>query len=559
MRTPLPAGETLPQLADCSELPPRPAPIAASETRDALRISAPPSHPNQALPAWRKLRCVSQWFRCLAVHHLAELQVFQPHPSGFAALPSALLLLAFTVQAQTYKLQTPTGLLELTPEAYTAGVVTGESGDFQSPESLKAMAIAARTYAARMRGRHAKEGFDFCTTTHCQRYVAPSARATKAAQDTAGQLLWYQNKPAFTVYSRSCGGKTENVTAVWPDIDAPYLSAHPDPYCSRPWVWSGTPEEITQALTQSNLKSPTHLRTITIVKKTPSGRAQTLSLDGQLLSASTFRFALGRVLGWNTIRSEKYTIENTGTHILFRGSGEGHGVGLCQTGADTMGRQGQTYRQILEFYYPGTTIGTHATELHWTRLSGEGVILYTLRPDSDRTLITTAETLIHNSRSRFPWHQPNSIDIYVYPDLNTFRNATGEPGWVAARTTGTKIEMQPTAILRSHNALQSTLEHELLHSSVESAARPGLPVWFREGLVEYLTGSQFTQNKGSSENDMRQRTNRQAAENAYQSAQARVQELINHYGEGTVLGWVMRGLPADVKYSTASSPPVKIK
>jgi hypothetical protein len=59
-----------------------------------------------------------------------------------------------------------------------------------------------------------------------------------------------------------------------------------------------------------------------------------------------------------------------------------------------------------------------------------------------------------------------------YPTLDAFRNATGEPGWVAARTVGTRIDLQPAA--SSHE----TLHHELLHVLVETHAAPGLPVWF---------------------------------------------------------------------------------
>jgi hypothetical protein len=78
--------------------------------------------------------------------------------------------------------QTPAGIIKLSSEDYVAAVVTGESSVFQSAEALKAMAVAARTYAARMHGRHAEEGFDFCSTTHCQRYVAASPRAEKGRE-----------------------------------------------------------------------------------------------------------------------------------------------------------------------------------------------------------------------------------------------------------------------------------------------------------------------------------------------------------------------------------------
>src|SRR5690242_17531281 len=84
-------------------------------------------------------------------------------------------------------------------EHYVAGVLAGESTVFRSDEALNAMAVAARTYAVRMRGRHRAEGYDFCATTHCQR-VEPDAitpRLEAIAAATAGELLWFEGKPAF--------------------------------------------------------------------------------------------------------------------------------------------------------------------------------------------------------------------------------------------------------------------------------------------------------------------------------------------------------------------------
>ena len=468
-----------------------------------------------------------------------------------------LLLVAASLLAQNYKVNTDSGVIGIDPESYVAGVVTGEAGELKSDEALKAMAVAARSYAARLRGRHSNEGFDFCSTTHCQRYVSASNRGTRAARETVQQMLWYQHQPAYAVYSQSCGGKTEAVSAVWPDIQAPYLNSHLDPYCSFYWKWLGSKEDIAHALAQSGIQGGLPFSSISIVRQTNSGRAKLLSLDRHLISASTFRFAVGRALGWNTIRSDMYSIENVGSRILFRGAGAGHGVGLCQLGADQMALQGKTFKELLAFYYPGTTLDVHATDFHWTRLSGEGVVLFTLKPDSDRKLISIAEAIINRWRGQLPWEIPGSIEIYVYQDLDGFRNATGEPGWVAARTIGRKIELQPTAILEAHQALQTTLDHEVLHCFIESSARSDLPVWFREGLVESLAGGASKAANGAPEENLRQRTDRVAAQHGYENAQARVQSLIKRYGKPAVLSWVTRGLPADVKYSTASNPPVK--
>jgi stage II sporulation protein D len=259
------------------------------------------------------------------------------------------------------QVQTQSGLkvIELPLERYVAAVLAGESSVFQSPEALKAMAVAARTYAVRMRGRHSGEGFDFCTTTHCQRVELEgiSTRLQAAAEDTSGELLWYQAKPAFTPYTRDCGGRTEDAGAIWPDLAQPYLKSHEDPYCSRTgshaWQWSGDPKRMVQALRDSALRTPDDLQQVSILARTRSGRASTLLLNGSIrISADSFRFAMGRELGWNTLRSDRYEVRSTQGRISFEGSGSGHGVGLCQLGAEQMGIGGKSYREILAFYYP---------------------------------------------------------------------------------------------------------------------------------------------------------------------------------------------------------------
>lgn len=217
-----------------------------------------------------------------------------------------------------------------------------------------------------------------------------------------------------------------------------------------------------------------------------------------------------------------------------------------------MASEGRNYRDILAFYYPGTALGKTATGFPWTRLGGEGVAIFTTEPDRDRNVLMMAKAIKSDIEQQLPWRfSPGStVAIYIYPNLDAFRNATGEPGWVAARTVGKRIDLQPAASSRE------TLHHELLHVLVESHAAPGLPVWFREGVVEWLAdrNRDATPRGRVDDTGIRQRTNRAQAEQAYQNAQARVSALIARYGEPAVLGWVARGVPEEVRNSTASSP-----
>ncbi len=484
------------------------------------------------------------------------------------------LLFAYSLVAaqpsSSVRVRTGGNVVDLPLERYVAAVLAGESGDFQSAEALKAMAVAARTYAVKMRGRHRDDGFDFCDTTHCQRIDLKStaARLESAAEQTAGELLWYQGKPAFTPYTRDCGGRTEDAAAVWPELAAPYLKSRTDDYCARAgrsaWRWAGDPRGILEALRRSGLRAPAHLGQISILDRTPSGRAATLLLSGAgdsvRVGAGSLRFAIGREIGWNAIRSDRYSVRSSSGRVIFEGSGSGHGVGLCQLGAEQMGLEGRPYHEILAFYYPGTAPGHTGRGLTWQRLSGETIALLTTQPGSDRMALDTAERLARKAAGRTGWPLPPNIEIRAYPDLDTFRDATGEPGWVAAHTRGRSIELQPVAVLRSSGALESTLSHELLHILLESQAAPSLPLWFREGLANYLAAGRGSGDpRAPSDAELRDIRSDAQARRAYADATAMLANLVARYGETAVLSWVKRGLPAEVINASSSQAVTKNK
>jgi stage II sporulation protein D len=470
------------------------------------------------------------------------------------------ILACLPIHAGTLKVRIKSTVVEMPLERYVAAVLAGECSTFRNDEAVMAMAVAARTYGLRLRGRHAAEGFDLCSTTHCQRVEtgAITPRLDALASRTEGEILWYEGKPAFACYSRSCGGHTEDGRALWPDVPAPYLTSHADPYCTqRPdvhWHWAANGAELVRALEQSRLRTPREITSIAIVERSVSGRAAILSLSGSggpvRVSASSFRFAIGRALGFHTIQSDLWQVAREGDRLAFSGSGDGHGAGLCQLGADRMAELGRTWREILAFYYPGTAPGLTARGLHWTRLGGELLALMTTQPERDGHLLEFAERSLKASATRLGWPAPPGVEIRVYPDLDSFRNATGEPGWVAARTDGRRIHLQPTARLRGRGDLQSTLRHELFHVLVESRATPGLPVWFREGLVGYLSEQPRVSGAAVSDVDLQQTSDARRARAAYAAATRRVASLVARHGLPSVIGWLTAGLPASIAQDT---------
>ena len=458
-------------------------------------------------------------------------------------------------------------------EAYLTRVLAAESGGFENAEAQKAMAVVARTYALRFLGQHAKDGFDFCDTTHCQVFgwKSPPASVRSAVDTTKGETLRYEGKLAETYYHQNCGGTTAAAAEVWPDVSQPYLTTHSDRFCvargALLWETTLRVEEIDRALRSNGIATPAGWRRLLIVRRTASGRAQRLQFEAgdggsAFLSATTLRFAVNRALGWDKIRSSFFDTRSQSDGIVFSGRGAGHGVGLCQAGAEEMAREGMTYRDILGFYYPGTQIAAKESSprAEWQTRRADRLELLSTQPIEDARVLAIAARILKADEEAIGWDVPEPVRLQIYPTLDAYRNSTGQPGWVAASTRGRTIRLQPLKELEKRGVLESTLRHEVLHVLVEARAAAKTPLWFREGLVLALSNESAQvaatpeMTDGQMEAVLRHATNRQEVQKAYARAASRVSGLIERYGKEAVLGWLSAGIPRDVESAVGREP-----
>jgi stage II sporulation protein D len=458
-------------------------------------------------------------------------------------------------------------------ERYVQSALQGEMSGIGDGEALKAMAVAARTYAVRFRGKHAAEGFDFCDTTHCQdiRLAQSNPQIQARVAATEGELLWFRGSLAESYYHRHCGGATEAADVAWPSRgkSRPYLKQMTDTFCTtrgrNEWHSTISKNDLQRALLAARLWQERNLKNVEVVRRTTSGRVARLRIRGtvqQMISADAFRLAVGRALGWEKIRSDLYEVREAGENLIFDGRGAGHGVGLCQLGAVQMAADGRGYRQILNHYYPGTEVGLNAQGIAWNSVAGERVELLTTRPPQDQWLIAIAERELRDAETRAGWDlivpRPGNlqaVQLRVYPDVAMFRDSTGAPGWIAAITRGTTIRMQPAETLRAAGTLDETLRHEFLHMLIDQRAKKPLPLWLREGLVLVLAGTVATsaatpavtlrpfENDAQLDRAIAAPQSRTELRNAYRAARARVEELIRKHGRDTIIGWLDSGLP----------------
>jgi stage II sporulation protein D len=232
-------------------------------------------------------------------------------------------------------------------------------------------AVMARTYAVSNRGRHANDGFDLCSTTHCQIYEPArlktsrwAATAREAAARTAGDVLWFDGAPARALFHADCGGHTSDASAVWGGPAPSYLcgardggpaeSAHVD------WTFETTAMALRRALdADARTDVGPRLDRVEVAGRDAAGRAELIALRGTrtfVVRGEVFRDAVTRALGARSIRSTLFTVRKTRDGFVFSGRGFGHGVGLCQAGALARLRAGASVKDVLAIYFPGTTL-----------------------------------------------------------------------------------------------------------------------------------------------------------------------------------------------------------
>jgi len=216
-------------------------------------------------------------------------------------------------------------------ETAVASVVQAESLAGTPFEALKAQAVVTRSYFAAGAGRHAE--FDFCDLTHCQfmrEVPQPGSPAARAAEATRDLIITFDDKPVAAMFTRSCGGHTLTPADIGISSGGyPYFSVVCDFCYKNPVRW-------TRRMTAK---------------------------DAAVLSdhREAGRLAVDRRLGWNAVLSNNFQEQKKGTEVILEGVGQGHGVGLCQRGARAMAEEGAGFHEIINHYFPNTSLGRVAS------------------------------------------------------------------------------------------------------------------------------------------------------------------------------------------------------
>jgi stage II sporulation protein D len=245
---------------------------------------------------------------------------------------------------------------ELPLETYVAGVVTAEAGENWTPDALKALAVAVRTYTLFRRAEADGRKYDVTSTVLHQVYRGLSADplVVQAVEETRGRILTYMGEPIAAYYHSTCGGVTEAAEEVF-GVAYPYLQPVESVCTLSPlslWERRIPLREIESATQTKGIVG------IEVAARARSGRASKVTIRGNpsvtALDAAVFR----RKLGWRRLPSTNFTVRMENGDAVFEGKGYGHGVGLCQWSSEEMARGGTDWRDILAHFYPGTDLTT---------------------------------------------------------------------------------------------------------------------------------------------------------------------------------------------------------
>jgi stage II sporulation protein D len=269
-------------------------------------------------------------------------------------------------------------------ESYLPGVVAGELFDHWRLQTRAAQAVAARSFAvsehAQARGRRA---YDVTNTPNSQVYrgLIDHKETLEAVEMTRGVVLAYEGLLVAGYYSSCCGG----IAASAPDAigrnpinDTPPLHGRSgEDVCTEVKIARWTIERPVPTLSRRMAAWGDHRRrkqlagmgeiaSIEVVERNPHGRPTRYAVidkSGQReeLSAYHLRTAAnhagaGLESPQRSLWSSFLSVTVAGSTAVFEGRGYGHGVGMCQYGAETLARSGKGYEEILRWYYPGVDL-----------------------------------------------------------------------------------------------------------------------------------------------------------------------------------------------------------
>lgn len=260
---------------------------------------------------------------------------------------------------------------------YIKGVVAAEMPATFEIEALKAQAVAARTYTldkivkAQTEVQEAHKGGDICTNfAHCQAWKSKEKlkdtwgiigyykywnKICRAVDETSGLIVTYNGELINPLFHSTSGGKTENSEEVF-STELPYLKsvvslgeeASPKFYGRVTLMFDQFKNKLSE-IAQGIVLSKKDIPDIKVLQESEGGRIKSIQIGNKLFDGKEIRNIF-------SLNSTNFKITLEGSKVIIDTIGYGHGVGMSQFGANYMASQGNSFKDILKYYYKDTEV-----------------------------------------------------------------------------------------------------------------------------------------------------------------------------------------------------------
>lgn len=310
-------------------------------------------------------------FEIFMTYALLVLLILPVGLSSFRAKQEKISLPETIEQAVENETKTEKAVWSDAPlEEYLVGVVAAEMPALFEEEALKAQAVAARTYAVYQmesqgitvddlmeNGGQSYQSLAERQENWGESFSTYESRIRTAVEETAGEILVYEEEPILAVFHAISSGETESAENLWGGQDLPYLQsvASPQDETSLEYTYQHTfsLEEAAALLQQADpqlvLASGSLKEQMQVLSRSDAGYIQSIQIGNRTYTGQQIRTALG-------LRSTDFTVEENGDEITFTTYGYGHGAGMSQYGANALALEGYSYDDILHYYYTDVSL-----------------------------------------------------------------------------------------------------------------------------------------------------------------------------------------------------------
>ena len=219
-------------------------------------------------------------------------------------------------------------------------------------------------------GKH--ENADICDDSNCcQAWISKENRLLRwnenkrednwnkivqAVNSVQGKIITYEGKPINAFFHSNSGGKTETTVNVWGGTGYSYLQTvetiGEDAYSQFSSEVTITKQTFIDKIKINHSDFSINFDEedcIKILEYTDGNRVKKIKIGNLELSGVEVRTILG-------LKSANFDIKIEKDNVSFKVFGYGHGVGMSQTGADSLAKQGKNYEEIIKHFYTGVEI-----------------------------------------------------------------------------------------------------------------------------------------------------------------------------------------------------------